>query len=952
MVKKGDFMSREPAKHTKMIVTAAIISAAVICMCGQRGYALTLSDVKTAIRKTGAGWSAAENSMSSLSTQERRAVNGLKFRENGYAERAFRTMTLPAYDSSELPAAFDWRNVGGKNYVTPVKNQQYCGSCWAFASIGALESAMLIDRDTPGVALDLSEQYLVSCGGFDGCEGGYMNDPANFFSRVGAVPETCFPYRAAAGQCEPCEGAAPEAVRLADWGFVFPDLEVTVEGLKSALYAYGPLATGFLVYEDFYYYSSGVYTYAAGDYMGGHAVLLVGWDDGLQAFIVKNSWGTDWGESGYFKISYNDIASPVEFGDRTIAYGTPELDTACSALTIDPVQKPFPSGGGTGIIEISASDNCTWTAETDQGWISISGADRGAGSGTVSYTVAALPKRGFRTGSIYIGDERLTVVQPGWTAQSVDAETDAGYSSSIAAGDNGTVHIAYYDAQQEALKYAAQQGGRWDIETVDAEGNVGEECALAVDAAGIVHICYYDSTNNCLKYASKASGLWQTQTVDDDEYTGLSSSIAVDEGGSVHISYHAEELGELRYATNASGTWQVSVIDADGYPGWYTDIAVDQRGIHIAYCSYGDLMYATNVSGQWKTELIDYLGDVGIFASMDVDGAGSIHMSYYDNHNYVLKYASDTSGIWSVQTVHGVGDEGMFCDIAVDNENSAHITYYDYLTRDLMYATNSSGTWARSRIDTQGRTGQHTSIAFDDDGAMHISYYDAFFGVLRYATDRDGVTPVHTLRVSVEGTGRGTVTSMPEGIACGRDCKHALADNATVTLTAEPYSFSEFAGWFGACTGTETCTATMNESKYVKAVFNHTCPAVDLLRSRPRGLSLLRQYRDEVMAETPDGRCLTRLYYEYASELVQIFRRNAALRTEVSALLADAVPLLEARLDGDTVLLPNALRTRTASLCSRMLEHAGPELGQVLDSIRKRMEAGFAIEGLCQGLLD
>jgi len=94
----------------------------------------------------------------------------------------------------------------------------------------------------------------------------------------------------------------------------------TVAGIKNALYAYGPLVTTMSVYYDFYYYRSGVYQYTSGSYQGGHAILLVGYDDPGQYFIAKNSWGTGWGDSGYFKIAYSEISSTVHFGNWTIAY--------------------------------------------------------------------------------------------------------------------------------------------------------------------------------------------------------------------------------------------------------------------------------------------------------------------------------------------------------------------------------------------------------------------------------------------------------------------------------------------------------------------------------------------------------------------------------------------------------------------------------------------------------
>ena len=100
---------------------------------------------------------------------------------------------------------------------------------------------------------------------------------------------------------------------------------------------YGPLVTTFSVYADFFSYIGGIYSYASGAYQGGHAVLIVGYDDVNQYFIVKNSWGSGWGEAGYFKIAYSQLASPVYFGGSTLTY--------YGSLSAPAITVTKPSGG-------------------------------------------------------------------------------------------------------------------------------------------------------------------------------------------------------------------------------------------------------------------------------------------------------------------------------------------------------------------------------------------------------------------------------------------------------------------------------------------------------------------------------------------------------------------------------------------------------------------------------
>ena len=107
------------------------------------------------------------------------------------------------------------------------------------------------------------------------------------------------------------------------------------------------------VYEDFYSYSSGVYSYTTGAYEGGHAVLIVGYSDAGQYFIVKNSWGAGWGESGYFKIAYSEISSVVEFGYYTIRY----TGSSCS-YSITPSSQSLSQPAGSGSVTVTTQSGC------------------------------------------------------------------------------------------------------------------------------------------------------------------------------------------------------------------------------------------------------------------------------------------------------------------------------------------------------------------------------------------------------------------------------------------------------------------------------------------------------------------------------------------------------------------------------------------------------------------
>jgi len=300
-----------------------------------------LTYIQAAIQSSGARWIAGETSVSKLTAQERRArLGALKPVMTGNEVFAHKSDQVVA-----LQPKFDWRDNNGESFVTPVRNQGGCGSCWAFAATAALESVTLIAQRTPGIDLNLSEQILVStCSSAGDCGGGYPSGAASFIKNTGLPMESFYPYRAANSQCsDACANWQNNTYRIKEY-YNVGSWSPTVDDIKNALFQYGPLPTTLDVYTDFFSYRSGIYSLAPGccsdskicpncHYEGGHAVLIVGYDDDEEYFIVKNSWGTGWGESGYFRIDYSQLTNDVGFGQYTLAYET-EIDIT-SRLTVN-----------------------------------------------------------------------------------------------------------------------------------------------------------------------------------------------------------------------------------------------------------------------------------------------------------------------------------------------------------------------------------------------------------------------------------------------------------------------------------------------------------------------------------------------------------------------------------------------------------------------------------------
>lgn len=210
-----------------------------------------------------------------------------------------------------LPEVLDWRNKEGINYIPPIQNQGSCGSCVAFATIGLTETQLNIDTGLAFLGTQLSPQSIFSCGG-GRCNGGWsISKAASYMTYYGAPDESCFPYSSGStGLDRSCRSSCADrkdrSIKANTYRVVTKGVRSLVK-IKEALQK-GPLLTSMSIYEDFMAYGGGVYRHRTGYNVGGHAVVIVGYDDHKNAFIIRNSWGKDWGEGGYVYISYDDVS--------------------------------------------------------------------------------------------------------------------------------------------------------------------------------------------------------------------------------------------------------------------------------------------------------------------------------------------------------------------------------------------------------------------------------------------------------------------------------------------------------------------------------------------------------------------------------------------------------------------------------------------------------------------
>ncbi|MCK5020628.1 MAG: DUF333 domain-containing protein [Candidatus Peribacteraceae bacterium] len=226
-----------------------------------------------------------------------------------------RPETITSIDTNmvtqSLPSTFDWRNKDGENWLTPVKNQGSCGSCWAFAAIGGVESKIKIARNDPNFNVDLSEQDVLSCSGAGNCVyGGSRWGALDFIKDTGVTDEYCFLYAASDSVCSnKCSTWTKRLWKIDDYNSASND----VETIKKYLIEKGPLVVG--LYMDGYFDNDNIYRCDNPD-SGPHAVTLVGYSDFGNYWIIKNSWGLYWNGDGYFKVGYGEC----NIEDRGILY--------------------------------------------------------------------------------------------------------------------------------------------------------------------------------------------------------------------------------------------------------------------------------------------------------------------------------------------------------------------------------------------------------------------------------------------------------------------------------------------------------------------------------------------------------------------------------------------------------------------------------------------------------
>jgi len=257
-------------------------------------------------------------------------------------------------DAADLPENFDsreqWPNCPT---INEIRDQGSCGSCWAFGAVEAMSDRTCIHSNAT-VHVHLSSEHLVSCChtcGF-GCNGGFPGSAWSYWVRKGIVSGGpygsnigCQPY-----QIQPCEhhvngtrmpcsggGGTPKCQNKCTNGNYTTDfmkdkhfgknsysVKRDATQIQLEIFKNGPVEGAFTVYEDFVNYKNGVYQHVAGKALGGHAICILGWgvESETKYWLIANSWNSDWGDNGYFKILRGEDHLGIESG---ISAGMPKF---------------------------------------------------------------------------------------------------------------------------------------------------------------------------------------------------------------------------------------------------------------------------------------------------------------------------------------------------------------------------------------------------------------------------------------------------------------------------------------------------------------------------------------------------------------------------------------------------------------------------------------------------
>ena len=322
-----------------------------------------------------------------------------------------------------------------------------------------------------------------------------------------------------------------------------------------------------------------------------------------------------------------------------------------------------------------------------------------------------------------------------WQDTALLALPQTPHDAALTIDQAGQHHLAFHDAQEQALVYATDPGGVWEITPLFAGEDLGRHCDIAVGDDGVVWISHYALES--LAAARGERDAWTRVDLAGGGVVGLYASVAVDGDNRSHAAYFDLTHRRLKYARQLADRWQVEVVDQSADTGYFPSLAVDAAGFaHVAYYNLdaGALIYASNALGQWVHLTVDTRGDAGHRPSLVLDQAGRVHVLYLATTDRpLLKYATNAAGAWAVTRLPVEGSPGFYSDLALGSDGRPVVSYTDTDAGTLRLAAYNGATWDSELVDADGLPGAYNCVLVADDGGVHVLYRADQTGQLRHA---------------------------------------------------------------------------------------------------------------------------------------------------------------------------------------------------------------------------
>jgi len=688
-----------------------------------------------------------------------------------------RSRVKPAFLAAAVLTHFDWRQYSGYDWMTSVKDQGSCGSCVAFGSIGALEGQLRIQTNNPSWSIDLSEQHLFSCGGGSCQTGWYISAALSYLQQYGTPDEACFPYQQGDSTTVPCSNTCSDwqsrSFKISSWFWT----TTSPSDIEAALIN-GPLVARFDVYYDFYSYSGGIYHHTSGTWQGGHCIAIVGYDSNQQYWICKNSWGSTWGENGYFRIGFGEcnieasVASIRAISTATITFQVSgaSSDASGTLLTIDgtaysygqfPVQ--FAAWTIASTHTVAASDPVSAGSGKRYAWTSWTNGD-GLSAASGTYTV---PPSSQTVTANYVTQWLISFTSSGIgadtstnTVVTVNGVNYAKGSLPYTAWYNNGASISYAYASPV---YSTTTGKRYSWSSTSGLGQTAQSGTFSASATGTVTGTYVTQYQLIISVYPVGGG--STNPSPGSYWHDSGSSITVNETQATGYVFFQWELDGSNVGSNPS--YAVSMNSA------HTLTAIFRSTLPSPFFhAYTVFWFTWYDKKNTQTDNIHFVNLGASSASITVSIAGSqvdsfslgAGQSTYRNYpgicNGPVHIMSDQP-IWCSQRVVGWGSFKETPGLPVDMASTEICyTWYDmkYASWDAIHFLNPSSTQtAHVDVYIAGIKKTSSPITIDPGKATYVTYAGEIGGPVRIVSD----IPIFSTQRVVGWSDFDEITGMP-----------------------------------------------------------------------------------------------------------------------------------------------------------------------------------------------